>query len=73
MFHKETVNVNNLQRKAGFFNKMCLDEMRRWNKNFSDRIKQNLQHCSEEFYEVINEVSVFNIRLIKPGQILQLI
>lgn len=73
MFHKETISVNNLQRKTGYFNKMCLDEMRRWNKNFSDRIKENLQKCSEEFYEVINDVSLINFRHIKLGLISQLI
>lgn len=56
MFHRETILVTNLQRKTGYYNKMCLDEMRRWNVNFSQKIKENLKKCSEDFYEVINEV-----------------
>ena len=58
MFHKETLVVNNLQKKTGYFNKMCLDEMKRWNLNFSTKLKTNLMKCSEEFYEIINEVNL---------------
>ena len=57
MFHKDSLFVNNLQKRTGYLNKMCLDEMIRWSINYSNKIKNNLNKCSEDFFEIINEVT----------------
>ena len=61
MFFKESLVVFNSQKKTGYFNKMCLDEMKRLNDNYCIKIKDNLSQCSENFYEIISDVYFFFI------------
>lgn len=65
MFHKETLVVNNMQKRSGYLNKMCLDELKEWMTKFSFRIRDNVRQCSEDFYEIISEVNIFFIKTHK--------